>query len=183
MIGVGLIISIIVLYYFLRGQIGMGGGDIYMMAMVGAFVGWQGLFFIFMASSVQGILAAVGAAALGLGQSEAEVDEHGVTRATGFFRNREVEAMEADLANDASSDISQELAELNEDLGLTPNIGDKDAANTTEDAEDPDDPAMGKLAIPFGPFIALSAVEYVFLGHLIMPILTSGVLGPNGFLL
>ena len=32
-----------------------------------------------------------------------------------------------------------------------------------------DKPGFGQLAVPFGPFIALAAVEYVLLGHLALP--------------
>ncbi len=41
-------------YYFLRGQEGLGGGDIKLLAMLGAFLGWQSLFFIIFASSLSG---------------------------------------------------------------------------------------------------------------------------------
>ncbi|MCJ8501730.1 prepilin peptidase [Desulfatitalea alkaliphila] len=41
-------------YRLLTGKEGMGGGDIKMLAMLGAFIGWQGVFFTIMASSFIG---------------------------------------------------------------------------------------------------------------------------------
>lgn len=134
-IGGGLIVLIIAGYYALTKRIGMGGGDIWMMAMVGAFLGWQSLFFIFLAASLQGLVLAGFAVLLGGKQHTASE--------SGIFRNEVLEEVQ------------------NEDA---PNV----------------ELSTGKLALPFGPFIALSAVEYVFLGHWILPIMSNGMLTPWG---
>jgi len=52
--GGGILYAIALLYYVLRKQDGMGGGDIKLLAMLGAFLGWQSLPFIIFASSVSG---------------------------------------------------------------------------------------------------------------------------------
>ena len=44
-------------YFLLRGHEGLGGGDIKLLAMLGAFLGWQSLFFIVFASSLTGSIA------------------------------------------------------------------------------------------------------------------------------
>ncbi len=44
-------------YYLVRKQEGLGGGDIKLLAMLGAFLGWQSLLFIIFASSVTGSIA------------------------------------------------------------------------------------------------------------------------------
>jgi leader peptidase (prepilin peptidase)/N-methyltransferase len=41
-------------YQLITGKDGMGGGDIKLLAMIGAFLGWQGVLFTIMASSVIG---------------------------------------------------------------------------------------------------------------------------------
>lgn len=147
LMGGGIIFGLFSIYFILTGRVGMGGGDLWMMAFVGSFVGWQGLLFIFLASSVQGLVVAFTALALGAGQQDEDED--------GLFRNKEVAEIEAEIRKEEGK------PELEED----------------EDAQ-----GVGKLAVPFGPFIALSAVEYLFLGHIILPLLTGGTLGPNGFL-
>lgn len=47
-------------YYFITGKEGMGGGDIKLLAMIGAFIGWQGVFFtIFIASATGSLIGGV----------------------------------------------------------------------------------------------------------------------------
>jgi len=43
-------------YRLITGKDGMGGGDIKLLAMIGAFIGWQGVIFTIMASSFTGTL-------------------------------------------------------------------------------------------------------------------------------
>jgi leader peptidase (prepilin peptidase)/N-methyltransferase len=52
--GGGILYAIALLYYLLRKQEGMGGGDIKLLAMIGAFLGWQSLPFVIFASSITG---------------------------------------------------------------------------------------------------------------------------------
>jgi leader peptidase (prepilin peptidase)/N-methyltransferase len=46
--------AVAVLYLLLRKQEGMGGGDIKLLAMIGAFLGWQSLPFVLLMSSITG---------------------------------------------------------------------------------------------------------------------------------
>lgn len=48
-------------YYLLTRRDGMGGGDIKLLAMLGAFLGWQALPFIILASSLLGLVVGIGA--------------------------------------------------------------------------------------------------------------------------
>jgi len=59
--GGGLLYSIALLYYILRKQQGMGGGDIKLLAMIGAFLGWQSLLFIVFFSSLTGTVVGIAA--------------------------------------------------------------------------------------------------------------------------
>jgi leader peptidase (prepilin peptidase)/N-methyltransferase len=52
--GGGILFSIAWGYHLIRGKEGMGGGDIKLLAMIGAFLGWKGVFFTIMASSFIG---------------------------------------------------------------------------------------------------------------------------------
>jgi leader peptidase (prepilin peptidase)/N-methyltransferase len=81
-------------YYLLRKQEGMGGGDIKLLAMMGGFIGWQGVLFTIFAASAAGTLVGV-------------------------------------------------IAMLKAGKGM-------------------------RLAIPFGPFLALGAVLYIFFGELVI---------------
>ncbi len=54
--GGGVLYAIALTYYLLRKQEGMGGGDIKLLAMIGAFLGWQSLPFVIFMSSITGSL-------------------------------------------------------------------------------------------------------------------------------
>lgn len=53
-VGGGSLLAVAWGYRLLTGKEGMGGGDIKMLAMLGAFIGWQGVLFTIMASSFIG---------------------------------------------------------------------------------------------------------------------------------
>ena len=54
MIGAGTLYFVAVYYEALRGRVGMGGGDVNLLAMLGAFLGWKSLLFILLMSSLLG---------------------------------------------------------------------------------------------------------------------------------
>lgn len=54
LLGGGLFYAIAIGYQWFRGQEGLGGGDIKLLAMIGAFLGWTGVVFTILLSSVTG---------------------------------------------------------------------------------------------------------------------------------
>lgn len=136
-IGGGIVISIIGLYYLATKRIGMGGGDIWMMTMIGAFLGWEALTFVFLASSLQGVVVAVIGMVVGARQKTAD--------AQGLFRNA----------------VSREI-------------------NGAQPDDLQDEASAGRLAVPYGPFIALAGVEYLFLADRILPWMSGNTLSPWG---
>ncbi len=54
LVGGGILYTIALVYLLLRKQEGMGGGDIKLLAMIGAFLGWQSLPFVIFISSITG---------------------------------------------------------------------------------------------------------------------------------
>jgi leader peptidase (prepilin peptidase) / N-methyltransferase len=54
LIGGGILYGVAVSYAMLTGKEGMGGGDIKLLAMIGAFLGWQSLLYVVFASSLTG---------------------------------------------------------------------------------------------------------------------------------
>jgi len=69
LLGGGILYAVAGLYQLLRKKEGMGGGDIKLLAMLGAFLGWQSLPFIILASSLTG--SVIGLAAIALGKRSA----------------------------------------------------------------------------------------------------------------
>ena len=61
LVGGGILYGIALGYYFFTKRVGMGGGDIKLLAMIGVFLGWQSLPFVVLSSSVLGSLVGVGA--------------------------------------------------------------------------------------------------------------------------
>ena len=56
-VGGGSLLLVAWTYYLLTRREGMGGGDIKLLALIGAFVGWKGVFFTIFAASAVGTLA------------------------------------------------------------------------------------------------------------------------------
>jgi leader peptidase (prepilin peptidase) / N-methyltransferase len=54
LVGGGFLFLVAVLYELLTKREGMGGGDIKLLAMIGAFLGWESIFFIILVSSLLG---------------------------------------------------------------------------------------------------------------------------------
>lgn len=57
LMGGGSLYAVAMIYYFIRKEEGMGGGDIKLLAMIGAATGWQGVLFTLFAGSLLGTLA------------------------------------------------------------------------------------------------------------------------------
>ena len=58
-LGGGVLYAVATLYVLLRKMDGMGGGDIKLLAMIGAWLGWQSLPFVIFASSFSGSLVGI----------------------------------------------------------------------------------------------------------------------------
>ena len=59
--GGGILYAIAIVYYLLTKRDGMGGGDIKLLAMTGAFLGWQSLLYVVFVSSLTGSIVGIGA--------------------------------------------------------------------------------------------------------------------------
>jgi leader peptidase (prepilin peptidase)/N-methyltransferase len=59
LIGGGILYGIALGYYLLTRRDGMGGGDIKLLAMIGAFLGWQSLLYVVFASSLTGSIVGI----------------------------------------------------------------------------------------------------------------------------
>jgi len=58
-VGGGFLLGVATAYQAIRGQEGMGGGDIKLLAMIGAFLGWQSIFVTVMVASIVGSIIGV----------------------------------------------------------------------------------------------------------------------------
>lgn len=134
LIGGGTLLVVTYGYFAITGREGMGLGDYRLMAGVGAFLGWQSLLFLLIASAVQGLVFA------------------GVVK---VFR------------------LEGALPRLDDPLPA--GFSDGNEAQQPEAASEPDGPVP--LAVPFGPFIALAALEWLLFEPLWMKLQTTWVFG------
>ena len=141
--GGGGLLLISIVYLLLRGREGMGMGDVKLLAMLGAWLGWKSLLFILLFASVQGILATIGMVVFGVKLKPPLPEEW------------ELEEMEKEKQAAQAEQKPEEAAEQKEE-------GSEEEEEGSEEEEE-EVPFMG-AAIPFGPFLALSAIEYLFLG-------------------
>lgn len=175
-------LSVVILFYAYlaaRGVEGLGGGDATLMALVGTWLGWPALLFVFFAASIQGLVAAALGKLFGAGflkdsreilypeddlsQSETE-DAPEAPGRRGRRRAEDDDAPQIDAETDDTSAVDAAVDDDDHTAGTDDETddgddGDDDAAG--DDSETPD----GGLALPFGPFIALSAAQFFFLGE------------------
>ncbi len=138
------IIAIFLIYLLLRGVPGMGGGDVTLMAMMGAWLGWPALLFIFFAASIQGLMAAGLTTVLGIN----------------FVKDAKEVLDEDPVASHDDAEQHEEDKPLNDDAATDL---EKDEDATSKEDEEDDDEEFG-AAIPFGPFIVLAGLEHFFFG-------------------
>jgi leader peptidase (prepilin peptidase)/N-methyltransferase len=126
-------------YRLLRGHAGMGLGDAKLLLLAGIWFGWLGALFTLMAGAVQGTIVA-----LTVFLVRGRIDEPDAVR-------REREALHAEL----ETLEGEEREAMERELSLDPL------------AHEPSE-GLGQARIPFGPFLALAALEYLLVGDLLM---------------
>ncbi len=130
-------------YEHIAGRRGMGEGDSKLLMMIGAFLGWQGALFAVFAGAAQGLIAFVISRLTGVGFSAGQ--------------GADADEAESEPADAAKSVVSPDAA------------GEVDGGGEQADTDDEDDePApryWGHFKVPFGPFLALAALEYLFFGE------------------
>ena len=132
------------------------------MAMMGAWLGWPALTFIFMGASVQALAGVILARVFGwdFERDANELFEEDRRAAEADRAGAQTEARDADPRSEPSADADAPDANA-------PEVG---ADATERDAAialpvDPDaDVEVPLPAVPFGPFIVLAGLEYYFLG-------------------
>lgn len=128
-----------VIHRLLRGKSGMGLGDAKLVMMAGAWFGWVGSVVVLVAGAVQGTLGAITLLIV-----HGRIEEPEVVR-------REREELRAALEAANGAERERLLSEIERDPV----------------ASEPDS-GWRKARIPFGPFLALAALEYQLFGQLIV---------------
>jgi leader peptidase (prepilin peptidase) / N-methyltransferase len=126
------------LHRLLRGKPGMGLGDAKLVALAGAWFGWQGALFTLLGGAVQATFVVI---ALYLVRGKLEEPEA-------------VRLERAEIEAELARATPEERAEIERELALDPL------------AEEPEE-GFGKARIAFGPFLVLAALELLVFGEFI----------------
>ena len=141
-----LIVGIAYLWVLVTRQEGMGMGDAPLFGAIGAFLGYQSLYFVIMAASVQGLI--IGLLLLLFGKL------HDV---------RDIDAFDP-MVQQPQGDADPPDSAAGEEHG-------EDENPSQEESRD-----RFRPAVPFGPFLALGALEYILLGPWVLPRLHNMIL-------
>jgi leader peptidase (prepilin peptidase) / N-methyltransferase len=128
-------------YEAVLGRRGMGEGDSKLLMMIGAFIGWQGAAFALFAGAAQGLAVAIFALLTG-------------------------RKLVPDVGSDAGRASAAPEPAANDDAPAAPD--DEDADGAAYGDSDPPPAWVGHLKLPFGPFLALGALEYLFFGDVLV---------------
>ncbi len=149
-VGGGGLFAITAAWALIRGKWAMGLGDVKLLAMIGAWLGWKSLLFVVLFSSLQGILAALVMLVLGV-ELQPPLEEED--------EEAELERIRAERrAKFGADEPGEQLQTRPEDQGT-----ERDGAQDQE--EELEQVGFLGAAIPFGPFLALAAIEFLFLGQ------------------
>jgi leader peptidase (prepilin peptidase) / N-methyltransferase len=142
-------------YELMTGRRGMGEGDAKLLLMVGAFLGYQGVLFAVFAGAAQGLIAFVVGRVLGA-RSDLSTPDAAPSGATA-----EPTPVGAPGTTQAEHVLDPKQADL--------------AADELDD--EPAPAYWGHLKLPFGPFLALGALEFLFFGPAAMELWISWIVG------
>ncbi len=154
--GAGIIWLIIKGSVLAYGQEGMGWGDLTLMGMCGLWVGWRGVIFVLFAGSIQGLVIIL-LYTLWLQLRGKKPSQGGL-----FIDDLDEIDAEPSPDNSAEPNTAQELLRSTDE-------NDKPEEGEEGEEGEEDEETFGKLAVPFGPFLALAAVEYVLIGEWLLP--------------
>lgn len=162
--GGGLIFLVFRGYAALRGIDGGGDGDIWMLAMIGANLGWQSIPVVLLLSSLQGIVVAL-LASLWDRRRGRRAGGEGSLLIAGAHTDAYWEGRIGGLPPHHASESGAASA------GMA-----ADSAEGPEPAADgASDDGFMMLSVPFGPFLALAAIEYLFVGRVLLNWATAGM--------
>ncbi len=152
--GVGyLLIQVVFVWSYerLTGRRGMGEGDAKLLLMIGAFLGWRAVLFAILVGSLQGIFFAMVAM---LRKTPLAPDDYGLAFDP-------VNSRGALLASCTGKDLEEDVIAK----ALQQEAKEEEAADSEEAIEEgTSSGGRMRLRMPFGPFLALGALEWLFFG-------------------
>ena len=147
-------------YERVTGRRGMGEGDPKLLLMIGAFLGWKGVLFAVVAGSMQGLVAAavsyVAGGTLLPPPRPDPLDGWPREDLLGYLK---------DLFGRRPELLASEQVVMRIEFGLGGEAGTRPESESESESEAEAEASVGRLMIPFGPFLALGALEFLFFGE------------------
>ncbi len=141
----------------LTGRRGMGEGDSKLLMFIGAFLGWQGAAFALVGGAVQGLLIAAIAMLVGRRLAPSSESEASASQPA---PEADADTWTAPAPLELADGTKVEVKERGHEL----EVRDKHARLLWQYLIDPEEQRYMRRAIPFGPFLALGALEFLFFG-------------------
>ncbi|HJL18015.1 MAG TPA: prepilin peptidase [Sandaracinaceae bacterium LLY-WYZ-13_1] len=167
----------------LTGRRGMGEGDSKLLMFIGAFLGWKGALFALVGGAVQGVLVSAVVLASGRGMAPADSDsdsdtDSGSGSGSGSDADSDSDSDPGSDPDPANSDcegsahaqgeralvLRDGTSATLEDAGKRLSVRDDRERLLWEYQVLEDEPNALRRPIPFGPFLALGALEFLFFG-------------------
>jgi len=163
--GVGFLLvwfPFVFLYKGLLGRTGMGFGDAKLLALAGAWFGWQGAVFVLFAGALQGTIYAGGLKLFGITPDLPQAVKDDIAEleraAAAGDEDAKRELEEDPLTEDEDAFIVRAVKRL---LGMKEREPTAEARAAEEAAADAE-PEPPRARIPFGPFLILACLELLF---------------------
>jgi leader peptidase (prepilin peptidase)/N-methyltransferase len=155
----------IFLYKGLLGRTGMGLGDAKLMALAGAWLGWQGALFVIFAGAIQGTLYAAALKVLGVEMKlpQAVLEDIAELKREAEAGDEEAKkALEEDPLTEDEDDAF--IIKFFRRLFRIPDPPPEPVEEKEKEKEDqePEPEEEPRARIPFGPFLILAILELVF---------------------
>ena len=149
----------------------MGEGDPKLTMMIGAFLGWRGALFAFVAAAFQSVIAYALARASGreLRPSASGGEEKSAEPAKVGDAKAEKAGEAAKVVKAAETEPTTDPGDEEAGASATPPNKREEEGERSEDEDDEDEdelPAGNYL--PLGPFLALGALEFLFFGDALL---------------
>lgn len=201
-LGGGSLLVIHLFYEWVLRRTGLGLGDVKLLALIGAFVGWKNTLTVVFLASVQGVVVAIFLYLLGwreqvpedwdeqapspLSPPPTETSETSQAALSTEISQTSQTALSTETSQTSQTALSTETSEASQTAPSTETSEasqaalsietseTSQAAPSTETSETPQveeaqkDIGWGRVAIPFGPFLALGAFEVIFWGERIV---------------
>jgi leader peptidase (prepilin peptidase)/N-methyltransferase len=130
------------IYERLSGRRGMGEGDSKLLMAIGAFIGWRGGVFCLLAGAAQGLIVALPIV---------------------FLQKKADSPLSTQIPFAGAETADHPIPNAEKVEKTKPgNVGE---GEISAESSDPPPKYFGHLKIPFGPFLAISAIEYLFFGE------------------